>query len=195
MKLNFYQNIRLFPDEETGAKEIGEVLFLQLHLAFVENKDLGGNSRYAVSFPEYSKGGGKGSFGRLFRVFASTKEDLSALDLPRICNRLSGYAECTGIAPVPKAYSFLRFFRVQGKSNAEALARRMSRRKGIPLEEAKETYRDFKPAMLNLPYINIKSFSTKQTFSLSINCVCEAEERDGTFTLYGLSSGGNVPDF
>ena len=195
MKLNFYQNIRLFPDEETGAKEIGEALFIQLHLAFVENKDSKGNSRYAISFPEYSKGGGKGSFGRFFRVFASTEEDLSALDLTRICDRLSGYVECTRITPVPKVSSFLRFYRVQGKSNAEALARRMSKRKGISLDEAREKYKNFKPTMLNLPYINIKSFSTKQAFPLSINCVCETEEKDGAFTLYGLSSGGNVPDF
>ena len=194
MKLNFYQNIRLFPDEETGAREIGETLFHLLHLAFVENKNPDGNSRYALSFPEYSKGG-SGSFGRLFRVFACDRDSLVDLDLPRICDRLSGYAECSEIAGVPQVHSFLRFCRVQNKTNTETLARRMSKRKGIPIEEAREAYKDFRPNVQKLPYFNTRSSSTNQTFALLVNCVCETEEKDGTFTLYGLSSGGNVPDF
>ena len=194
MKLSFYQNIRLFPDEETGAREIGEVLFHLFHLAFVENKDSNENSRFALSFPEYSKGG-IGGFGRLFRIFATDKESLINLNLPKLCNRLSGYAECSEIAEVPEVHSFLRFYRVQNKTNPEALARRMSKRKGIPIEEAREAYKDFKPTSLNLPFFNTKSSSTNQTFALLVNCSCETTEKDGTFNLYGLSSGGNVPDF
>lgn len=193
MKLSFYQNIRLFPDEETGAREIGEVLFPLLHLAFVENKDSNENSRFALSFPEYSKGGG--GFGRLFRIFATDKESLIKLNLPKLCNRLSGYAECSEITEVPEVHSFLRFYRVQNKTNPEALARRMSKRKGISIEEAREAYKDFKPTSLDLPFFSIKSFSTNQTFALQVNCSCETKEKDGNFNLYGLSSGGNVPDF
>ncbi len=194
MKLNFYQNIRLFPDEETGAREIGEKLFHLLHLAFVKNKDKNGNSRYALSFPEYTKGG-RGSFGRFFRVFASDKDSLIDLNLPYICDRLSGYAECSEITAVPQVHSFLRFYRVQNKTNPEALARRMSKRKGISIDEAREAYRDFRPSFLCLPYFNTKSYSTSQSFTLLINCVCESEEKDGLFNFYGLSNSGNVPDF
>ncbi len=194
MKLSFYQNIRIFPDEETGSREIGEVLFHLLHLAFVENKDPFGNSRFAISFPEYSKGG-NGGFGRFFRVFAYDKESLIALNLAKLCNKLSGYAECSDIAKIPQVHSFLRFYRVQQKTNSESLARRLARRKGFSIEEARDAYKNFKPTPLCLPYFRVKSNSTNQSFILLINCNCETEEKDGTFNLYGLSSDGNVPDF
>lgn len=191
----FYQNIRLFPDEETGSKEIGEKLYQYLHIAFVENADSENNSRYAVSFPEYSKVGK--SFGRYFRVFAETEKDLINLKLDRICDKLSGYAECTEIAAVPveKVCGYVRFSRVHQQSSSALKIRRAMHRRNVSVEEAKEAYKRYKPAKIELPVFNLQSCSTNQVFPFYINCKCHADSKNGAFNLYGLSINGNVPDF
>ena len=197
MKFQCYQEIRIIPDCELGEREIGEVLFSLLHLSFVKNKDENGNSRYAISFPEFSKGSIK-TFGRIFRVFSIDEKALQALNIPAICNRLDGYVEFSEILKTPKVNNYLRFIRVQNKTSIDRLVRRMAKRKEISFNEAKDEYKSFKPLKLResqFPYFSIKSLSTKQDFRLVINCVEESYEKDLPFNLYGLSLGGNVPDF
>ncbi len=197
MKFKYYQEIRIFPDCELGEREIGEVLFSLLHLEFVKNKGEDGNSRYAISFPEFSKGSMK-TFGRVFRIFSIDVETLQTLNIPTICQRLDGYVEFSEILKTPIVSNYLRFFRVQDKTSVDRLARRMARRKGISFNEAKDEYKSFKPLKLResqFPYFFIKSLSTNQNFRLVINCVEESYEKDLPFNLYGLSMGGNVPNF
>lgn len=195
MTFQYYQDIRLFPDCEVGIKEIGEKLFSLLHDKFVRMRDEEGITGYALSFPEYSKGGA-GTFGRYFRVFSIFKENLEALNLAKLCDKLSGYAECSPVSLVPETKSFLKFSRVQQKGSPERLARRMSKRKGISIEEARDVYKDFLPRSNGrCPSFNLKSSSTGQYFLLIINCTVEKTESGTGFNLYGLSIGGNVPDF
>lgn len=195
MKLQYYQEIRLFPDQEVGVIEISEILFSLLHLGFVSNKDESGKGCFALSFPEYSKGG-NGTFGRVFRVFSYDKESLMCLDIHKIIDRLSGYAECSDIVPIPPHKAYLRFYRVQVKSSVERLARRMVKRKGVTIEDARKAYKNFKPRSIKyLPSLYIKSFSSRKAFRIHIDCKYEVEEKEGDFNLYGLSVGGNVPDF
>ena len=194
MKLAFYQDIRLFPDAEVGSREIGEKLFSILHLEFVKNKDSQGFSKYALSFPEYSKH--TKTLGRCFRVMAYDRNSLDEFDLYAVCERMSGYVECSDIEEIPETNRFLRFVRVQGKTNGKRLMRRMIKRKVVSSEEAKEAYRDFVPTdMSKYPYVSIRSKSTGQNFDLFINCVVATNNGNGGFNLYGLSNGGNVPDF
>ena len=197
MKIQCYQEIRIFPDCELGEREIGEVLFSLLHLEFVKNKGEDGNSQYAISFPEFSKGNMK-TFGRVFRIFSYDEKILHLLDIPSICHRLDGYVESSEILKTPNASSYLRFFRVQNKTSIDRLARRMAQRKGISFEEAKNEYKNFKPIKIKesqFPFFFIRSLSTKQDFSLIINCIEESYENNLPFNLYGLSMGGNVPNF
>ena len=197
MKFDYYQEIRIFPDCELGGREIGEVLFSLLHLSFVKNKNSDGNSRYAMAFPEYSKGTIK-TFGRVFRVFAYDEQYLKVLDIPSICHRLDGYVEYSEILKTPETNSFMRFFRIQNKTSIDRLSRRMAQRKNISFEEAREEYKNFKPIKImetQFPFFCIKSLSTNQDFKLLINCVEESYEREFPFNLYGLSIGGNVPNF
>lgn len=195
MRPEFYQNIRLFPDEEMKSREICEVLLQTLHVAFVDKKDEDGYSRYALSFPEYTKNGA-GNFGRIIRVFAESEEDLENLNLKKICERLNGYADCSGISAVPeRVYSYLKFERFHPDSSVDACISRAAKRKGITVKEAKELYKNYSPRKVRLPYLHIKSCSTDQSFPLFINCICENESKDEKFNSYGLSLGGNVPDF
>lgn len=190
----FYQNIRLFPDAETGVREIGALLIQKLHIAFVDNKDESGNSRYALSFPEYSKTGR--SFGRIFRVFAESEDDLTKLKLRKICEATNGYAECSEISEVPdRVYGYFKFERVHPDESKDAVIRRQITRKNSAVEEVREAYKSYTPKKLHLPFLHIKSYSTGLVFPLFVNCICQNEIKDGFFSLYGLSLGGNVPDF
>ena len=195
MSFLYYQDIRLFPDAELGTREIGATLFNLLHQGFVKNKNEKGESKYALSFPEYSKGG-TGSLGRIFRVFAYTKESLEELDIINICKKISGYVECSEIALVPKTSTYLRFYRIQKKTNKERLIRRTIRRKNLSIIEASDLYKDFSPQRLKpYPHLYIKSSSTKQVFAIAINCKVETNSNPHGFSMYGLSTGGNIPDF
>ena len=184
--LHFYQDIRLFPDQEVGSREIGNVLFSLLHLAFVQKKDETGKSRYAISFPEYTQGG-TGSFGRFFRVLSYTREDLEDLNLEDIVDKLSGYAQCTSINEVPPVKTYMIFKRVQKKTNAERLARRATKRHDMTIEEARQKYKLFKPSKSSDPFFYIHSSSTDKCFPLSITCELTKSEEAGGFNLYGLS--------
>ncbi len=195
MNFLYYQDIRLFPDLELGVREIGAILFNQLHLRFINNKDEKGETRYALGFPEYSKGS-IGTLGRIFRVFAYTKESLELLDVFNICKKISGYAECSEISPVPNTSTYLRFYRIQKKTNKERLIRRTIKRKKLSEQEASDLYKDFSPQRLKpYPHLYIKSSSTKQIFAIAINCKVETNSNPHGFSLYGLSTGGNIPDF
>ena len=190
----FYQNIRLFPDEGTGIREIGALLVQKLHIAFVDNKDDRGTSRYALSFPEYSKTGR--NLGRIFRVFAESEDDLQKLNLRKICESTNGYAECSEISEVPgRVYGYIKFERVHPDGSKDAVIRRQVARKNSAVEEVKEAYKSYTPKKLHLPFLHIKSCSTDQVFPLFVNCICENELRNGEFNFYGLSIDGNVPDF
>ena len=194
MKLAYYQDIRMFPDAEVGSREIGEKLFFILHLEFVKNKDSQGLSKYALSFPEYSKH--TKTLGRYFRVMAYDRNSLNELNLKTLCERMSGYVECSDIEEIPETNRFLCFERVQGKTNSKRLMRRMIKRKGVSSEEAKEAYKGFIPAdMSKYPYVSVRSISTGQNFKLYINCIVITNKGNGGFNMYGLSNGGNVPDF
>lgn len=197
MKFQCYQEIRIYPDCELGEREIGEVLFSLLHLAFVKNKGKDGNSLYSISFPEFSKGNMK-TFGRVFRVFSFDEKALQLLDISGICHLLDGYVESSDILKTPSTSSYLRFFRVQNKTSVDRLARRMARRKGISFKDARDEYKSFKPLKIEesqFPFFFIKSLSTNQNFRLVIDCVEENYGKDLPFNLYGLSIGGNVPNF
>ncbi len=195
MKLQYYQEIRLFPDQKGGLWKIGADLFSLLHFGFVNNKNEFGKGRFALSFPEYAKGGNR-TLGRIFRIFAYDQKSLINLNISQIIDKLSGYVECSDIALVPESTTYLRFYRVQSKTNAERLARRMVKRKSVTLEEAREAYKEFKPIAINhLPSLYIKSYSSQNAFRIYIDCKCELEEKVEEFNLYGLSLGGNVPDF
>lgn len=194
MKLSYYQDIHLLPDEEVGLREIGTSLFSLLHLGFVENREDTESCRFAISFPEYQKGAYP-TLGSVFRVFAPTEEYLKRLDVDSICDRLSGYSRYSNISEVPEVTSFLKFHRVQVKSNSEKLARRLSKRKQISIEEARLAYKNFVPKELSyMPYLFLQSLSTCQKFPLFINCEIAIQPNFG-FSFYGLSTNGNVPDF
>ena len=47
----------------------------------------------------------------------------------------------------------------------------------------------------DLPFIQLKSLSTGQTFNLFVKKEEKKEEGKGGFTTYGLSKGAAVPEF
>jgi CRISPR-associated endonuclease Csy4 len=69
------------------------------------------------------------------------------------------------------------------------------KRKGETYEQASQAVPKIHAPKLVCPFVNIRSQSTGQTFSLFVD-QCPASERvEGAFNSYGMSSEATVPAF
>lgn len=191
--MNYYQEITLIPDGEVSLSFLWSKVFTQLHLALAEEQQREGMVKTALAFPTYQDKG----LGNKIRIFAPSSEQLERLHLEQGLKRLSDYVHKTKIRKIKKhgitGYSI--YSRYQPDESVERKARRYARRhEGVSYEDAlgllsrrKETY--------NLPFIQMKSLSTAQTFSLFIKKTPCQIEQSGTLSTYGLSDSASVPEF
>ncbi len=197
--MKFFQEISLIEQIEISSYFIWAKLYAQLHLAFVKQKDADDSIAYGVSFPDYLsyKDKGQGGLGQRLRIFANTKEELEALKLSQSLERLVDYVRINPIESVPEHVAgYAMYQRSQVKSNPERLARRYAKRHHIHYEEALSLYEKMTSAMTNLPFIQMKSLSSGQTFKLFIEkSLVQNVTLGRTFTTYGLSSVSIVPEF
>lgn len=106
---------------------------------------------------------------------------------------LGDYTQVSAILPVPEAYQHC-FVSVQG--NLENVRRRAMKRHSISYEEACTQIPKLEKKQLELPFVQIKSQSTGETFRLFIKQTsCLPTEVDQPFSKYGLSSTTSVPWF
>ncbi len=106
------------------------------------------------------------------------------------------YAQIGAAAPVPATSEHRQLRRVQAKSSPERLRRRQMRRHGLTLEEAVDRVPDSAAGRLRLPFLQISSASTKQTFRLYIRLEPKAVAPvRGAFNTYGLSATATIPWF
>ena len=164
--MNYYQDITLIPDGEVSLSFLWTKVFTQLHLALAEEQQREGLVKTALAFPAYQDKG----LGNKIRILASSAEQLERLHLKQRLERLSDYVHLTTIRKIVErritGYSI--YSRYQPDESVERKARRYGRRhEGVSYEDArgllgrrKETY--------DLPFIQMKSLSTAQTFSLYI---------------------------
>lgn len=191
--MNYYQEITLIPDGEVSLSFLWTKVFTQLHLALAEEQQREGMVKTALAFPEYQDKG----LGNKIRIFAPSAEQLERLHLEQRLKRLSDYIHMPKIREIKKhrivGYSI--YSRYQPDGSVERKARRYVRRhEGVSYEDAlgllgrrKETY--------DLPFIQMKSLSTAQTFSLFIKKTPCQIEQSGTLSTYGLSDSASVPEF
>ena len=195
--MNYYVDIKLLTDTEITLGFIWKKLYAQIHLALVEVRDDKNLVSIGLSFPKYSD---DRFLGDTLRLFATTKEELEALDLNHWLGRLLDYLTISEIKEVPSSVSeFVSFKRKQFKINTERLARRQAKRKGISFEEALKNYENFdeeeRKKKNRLPYINVKSLSSDREMKLFIEKSKLKEVKKGLFSTYGLSSESTVPWF
>lgn len=192
--MNYYQDITLIPDGEVSLSFLWTKVFTQLHLALAEEKRREGMVKTALSFPTYQNKG----LGNKVRVLALETEQLNRLNLKQALIRLSeDYIKLTEIKKIPEhsIIGYSVYSRYQPDEFVERKARRYVRRhEGISYEEAIHLLNTQKKES-TLPYIQIKSLSSSQRFSLFIKKKSCKEEQQGLFSAYGLSDKATVPEF
>ena len=194
IRMNYYQEITLFPNVDIGTYFIWQKLYQQIHLALVESKSMENTSAIGVSFPEYDAG--TFSLGTKLRLFADKEAALQEMNCEKWLNRLNDYVQSDQINPVPDRLTGYACFRhVKLKGNKEKLARRRAKRIGETLQEALQHFEGFKEQCSKLPYINMKSQTNGQRFRLIIKKQVTNKPKIGFFSCYGLSNKTTVPLF
>ena len=196
--MKYYLEIKLLKQAEISMYFIWSKVFKQLHLAFVECKDQDDKIPIGISFPDYMFDSEKefGMLGSKIRLFADDKMALIKLDLSKWLNRLQDYLQLSDIQEVPQnmVKEYAVFSRKQIKSNPERLARRRAKKdSSISFQEALKRYQ--KSDSTNLPYIQVNSLSSSNSFRLFVERKISETENQGYFSCYGLSNNATVPIF
>ena len=205
--MKFYIELTVINSADISFSIAWSKLYTQIHLAFVEMQDANAQVPVGVSFPEYKVGESKGKalmlLGDKLRIFAQNEATLIKLNLPKWLARLEDYVHIKSIKPVPdNVLNYLLVSRYRPKSNIELVARRIVKRKQITLEQAMEylntvdeakKLKGYEKRWEPFPYIQMKSLSGKQDFSLCISQTTVDEIKVGVFSTYGLSAQSTVP--
>ncbi|MEJ2042741.1 MAG: type I-F CRISPR-associated endoribonuclease Cas6/Csy4 [Reinekea sp.] len=191
--MEYYQEIKILADPELTETVLMNALFAKLHRALVAMKA----DTIGISFPKVMQKK-RVNLGNLIRLHGS-EADLNALDELNWRKGLSDYTHVRAIQPVPLVREYRQVKRIQAKSNAERLRRRLIKRKGVSEAQAQQQIPDNIEQELKLPFVTLKSSSTNQQFRLFIDQSCRFEQaQPGPFSKYGLSfgvDGATVPWF
>ncbi|QKI88152.1 type I-F CRISPR-associated endoribonuclease Cas6/Csy4 [Thiomicrorhabdus xiamenensis] len=188
--MKYYQEITLLPTPEISQYFLWQKIYQPLHMLMVETKSKPKDRWVSVSFPKYSKK----ALGDKLRVFALSEQALEEFALKKTLRKFEDYVHITGIRPVPASIEAKTLFkRVQPKQNNLSYARRYAKYRQMDIEEAFAQLNQ-KPSK-SLPFINLKSLSTKQNLRLILRQekVPLDEDRELIFNAYGLNNP--VPDF
>ena len=188
--MDYYIEIKLLNDPEIGLGFLWKKVFAQVHLALAER----GGGTIGVSFPKY--GDKVFPMGDTLRLFASTQDTLTALNLREWLARLQDYAAVSAIQKTPdNIQGYAQFSRKQAKTGKERQARRYAKRHHIDYEEALKHYENMEEKVLKLPFVMLQSLSSNQEMKLFVEKKPSATEVKGDFNSYGLSKEATVPWF
>lgn len=184
--MDHYIDIKILPDPEFLETTLINALFSSLHRALVRY----GKGDIGVSFPKFKK-----TLGDIIRLHGS-KLALEHLMSERWLNGLTDYIQVAPIEPIPVGVKYRLVRRVQVKSSVYRLQRRSVAKGWLTQEEAEAKITLDKEQRLNLPFLQIKSKSSGQTFRLFVEHG-ELADRPivGKFSTYGLSNKATVPWF
>jgi len=186
---NHYIDITVIPDEETGVSQLMGTLYERLHLALVTAQA----DNVGVSFPDYRPVAK--TLGAVLRLHAS-EQQLNALMANDWLKHLRDYVKLAPIAQAPADTEHRTVYRKQFKSNVDRLRRRRMKRKGEIMEDAIKAIPDEVDRKPDLPYVWLRSQSTKQRFCLFIEMgPPQKSPSAGHFSYYGLSSEASIPWF
>ena len=186
--MNHYVDIFLLPDPEFTSSVLMNTLFEKLHRALVklQSDDIG------VSFPDYKID--DMNMGDALRLHGGAASLNRVIELDWL-RGMRDHVEVAGPNMVERGASFGAVRRVQVKSNPERLRRRLVKRKGVDIDEARRLIPDTVEKSLDLPFIQITSRSTRQTFKIFVEQKQSDEHCAGRFNAYGFSRTATVPLF
>lgn len=187
-----YIDITLLPDPEFSHAHLLGALVAKLHRALVQlgTEDIG------VSFPQHANAPlSKRTLGAVLRLHGTPTALQRLTALPWL-QGMRDHTKVSALNPVPPHAQHRTVRRRQFKTNAERLRRRRMQRKSETAEQAAEAIPDSVERKPNLPYVQLRSSSTGQPFSLFVeHGPLEPAAAVGCFNAYGLSSGATVPWF
>ncbi len=191
----YYREITLLPDAEVTENFLWSKLFYEVHRALAERKRQHPAMNIGCSWPEYKAEG----LGKKLRLISENREELENLPIEPRLARYRDYCRLTAVRSVGdrRIQGYAVYRRYQPDGAAERKARRYARRHpGVSMEEAERLLK--RQERKFLPFIQIKSASTGQKFSLFIEKT--AKEKDAgiqpaPFSTYGLSASAAVPEF
>ena len=133
--------------------------------------------------------------GTRIRLHGS-QSDLSALMESDWLAGMRDHVVFTPPSEVPPQARHRRVRRVQVKSSAERLRRRLMRRHAIDEQEAFQRIPDGAARLSALPFLRVHSASTGQPFQLFIeHGPLQPSAQLGSFNAYGLSPEATIPWF
>ncbi|MBO9677127.1 MAG: type I-F CRISPR-associated endoribonuclease Cas6/Csy4 [Acidovorax sp.] len=185
-----YIDITLLPDPEFSHAHLQGALVAKLHRALVQLR----SDNIGISFPQYSLR--PRTLGTTLRLHGGEAALQCLMDLPWL-QGMRDHVQCTPQPTlVPEGAVPCLVQRRQFKTNPDRLRRRRMRRKGETAEQAAAAIPDSAEHTPDLPYVQLHSASTGQSFCLFISqkVVQAAEARKG-FNTYGMSLGAVVPLF
>jgi len=183
--MQFYRDIHLRRDPELAPTILMNAAFTKLHIALVDAQHDG----IGVSFPKADK-----TLGSCLRLHGSA-EDLIALGVNWL-RSLRQSVQIQEIQRVPDQHQHCRVQRIRVKSNPENLLRREIRKGRLEPSQAEEYLRRFPAQKSDLPFLNLKSYSTSHRYRLFIQQTqVEQPQLEGVFNTYGISQQATVPWF
>ena len=187
--MDHYIDLRLLLDPEFAQPHLMGALFSKLHRALVAQR----SQHIGISFPAVqTEPPWLGDRLRLHGDHAKLTGLMSA-------NWLAGmrdHVHATAVLDVPPKVQHRVVSRVQAKSSPERLRRRQMRRHGLDAAQVLDRVPDTAAERLDLPYVQLHSQSTEQSFRLFIRHGQLLDTATaGVYGAYGLSAITTIPWF
>lgn len=184
--MDHYLEIRVLPDPEFSEEMLLAALVAKLHRALGQR----GKGDIGASFPAHGI-----KPGAILRLHGDLQA-LQELESSVWRKGLGDYCQFTEIKPVPEVSTWRCVSRVQVKSSAQRLMRRSVKKGWVTEEEAQQRILTMEEARTDLPWLNLRSLSTGQSFRLFIrHGELLPAPVDGAFSTYGLSATATIPWF
>jgi CRISPR-associated endonuclease Csy4 len=187
--MDHYVDLTLLPDPEIAQPHLMGALFGKLHVALVAQR----SESIGISFPAVQAE--RVWLGDCLRLHGE-QVALNGLMVANWLASMRDHVHATTVLAVPPKARFRVVSRVQAKSSPERLRRRQMRRHGLNAAQALANVPDTATEHLDLPYVQLRSQSTAQSFRLFIrHCDLVEAQVVGTFSAYGLSTTATIPWF
>ena len=187
--MTHYLDLQLRPDPEISAAHLLAALYAKLHRALVRLEA----STVGVSFPGHDQAAHR--MGDCLRLIGPA-EDLARLMALDWLSGMRDHVNVGGTAPLPATAQHRTLRRVQAKSNPERLRRRQIKRHGLSEAQALQQVPDDIGERINVPFVQMASVSTGQTFRLFLRLgPPQMSWAAGHFNSYGLSTTATIPWF
>jgi CRISPR-associated endonuclease Csy4 len=183
--MNYYMDIKLFPDAEIPATVLMNAAYTKLHKALCGL----GSTNIGVSFPKH-----KVTLGNVLRLHGD-QHDLVALQQQNWLGGMSGYCSLSEVLPVPYGVQFRKVRRKQANMTQSKL-NRLLKRGSITADEAKQYMaKMFIKGLVN-PYLELQSGSNGHKHRRYIEFGgLQTNSVAGQFDQFGLSKTATVPWF